>query len=194
MTKVTVRDARHSDLPAITTIYRHAVVHGTASFELAPPDQDEMRSRFDTMKAREYPYIVAETEDGLVAGYAYANAYRPRPAYRWSVENSVYIDDRFQGQGVGRALLEALIVRSEALGFRQMIAVIGGSAHKASIRLHESLGFEMVGVLKGSGYKFERWLDSVYMQRPLGEGETTPPDPDAYPGTLYKAPVKAAQP
>ncbi|TCD13868.1 GNAT family N-acetyltransferase [Oricola cellulosilytica] len=193
MTKVMVRDARHTDLPAITAIYRHAVLHGTASFELAPPDQDEMRSRFDAMRTREYPYLVAETEDGAVAGYAYANAYRPRPAYRWAVENSVYIDDRFQGQGVGRVLLEALIARSEALGFRQMIAVIGGSGHKASIRLHESLGFEMVGVLKGSGYKFERWLDSVYMQRPLGEGETTPPDPDAYPGTLYKAAVKAEQ-
>ena len=135
--QLTIRDAGPADIPSITAIYRHAVIHGTASFELEPPGEAEMERRFRAITEPGYPYLVAAAGDGSLAGYAYANAYRARPAYRWSVESSVYIDPERQGAGVGRALMRDLIDRSEALGFRQMIAVIGGSSHKASIRLHE---------------------------------------------------------
>lgn len=181
-----IRDAALSDIPAITAIYRHAVLHGTASFELDPPDEAEMDRRMTAVLEPGYPYIVAETEDGRVAGYAYANAFRTRPAYRWSVENSVYVDPAMQGSGIGRALMAELLDRCERAGFRQVIAVIGGSAHKASIRLHESLGFEMIGTFTGSGYKFGRWLDTVLMQKALNGGDTAPPDENAFPGTLYR--------
>ncbi|WP_421856188.1 GNAT family N-acetyltransferase [Oricola sp.] len=184
---LTIRDAEPSDIPAITAIYRHAVIHGTASFELEPPDEAEMEHRFRAITEPGYPYLVAAADDGSLAGYAYANAYRARPAYRWSVESSVYIDPKRQGAGVGRALMRDLIDRSEGLGFRQMIAVIGGSAHKASIRLHESLGFYLAGTLRDSGFKHGQWLDSVLMQRSLGNGAETTPDPDLYPGTLYSS-------
>jgi phosphinothricin acetyltransferase len=186
MPSYSIRDAALSDIPAITTIYRDAVLHGTASFELDPPDEAEMRQRMQSMLAPGYPYIVAETEGGAVAGYAYANAFRTRPAYRWTVENSVYIDPALQGRGIGKALMVELLDRSAKAGFRQVIAVIGGSAHKASIGLHESLGFEMIGVFKGSGFKFGRWLDTVLMQKALNGGDTTLPDEDAFPGTLYR--------
>jgi phosphinothricin acetyltransferase len=186
MPPVEIRDAALSDVPPITAIYRHAVLHGTASFELDPPDEAEMRNRFEAVRGPGFPYIVAETDGGRIAGYAYANAFRARPAYRWSIENSVYIDSEMQGRGIGRALMVELLARAEALGFRQMIAVIGGSSHKASIRLHESLGFEMIGTFKGSGFKFGRWLDTVLMQRALGDGEDTLPDENAFPGTLYR--------
>jgi L-amino acid N-acyltransferase YncA len=191
MVQFTIRDAAISDIPAITGIYRHAVLHGTASFELDPPDEAEMRNRFDSMREQGYPYIVAISEDGTLAGYAYANAFRARPAYRWSVENSVYIDPARQGNGIGRELLRDLLTRSETLGFRQMIAVIGGSAHTASIRLHESMGFEMIGVFRGSGFKHGQWLDTVLMQKPLGEGQNSLPDPDSFPGTLYHPAIKS---
>ncbi|WP_223477512.1 GNAT family N-acetyltransferase [Oricola indica] len=191
MPALSIRDARPSDILAITAIYRDAVLNGTASFELDPPDEAEMAKRQEAVLAGGYPYIVAETDEGGIAGYAYANAFRTRPAYRWAVENSVYIDPALQGKGAGRALMIALLDRAESLGFRQVIAVIGGSAHVASIRLHESLGFEMIGTFKGSGFKFGRWLDTVLMQKALNGGDTTAPDENAYPGTLYRPPANA---
>ena len=169
-----VRPSIEADISAITAIYAHAVGHGTASFEVEPPDEAEMARRRQAVLAGGYPYLVAEI-DGTLAGYAYAGAYRPRPAYRFTVEDSIYVAPDRQGSGVGRALLVALIEACEALGFRQMVAVIGDSASRGSIRLHESLGFRPVGVLEAIGFKHGRWLDTVLMQRPLGHGASTPP-------------------
>jgi phosphinothricin acetyltransferase len=151
------------------------VKHGTASFELDPPDEAEMARRQRTLLDGGYPYIIAEI-DGVLAGYAYAGPYRPRPAYRFSVEDSIYVDPDAQRRGVGRVLLEHLIEECERRGFRQMIAVIGDSAQAPSIELHRALGFRMIGAVQNVGYKFGRWLDSVNMQRPLGAGATTKPD------------------
>jgi len=163
------------DIPAITRIYAHAVRHGTASFELDPPDEAEMLRRQRALVDGGYPYIVAEN-DGSILGYAYAGPFRPRPAYRHSVENSVYVAPQAQRRGVGRVLLDALIARCTDAGFRQMIAVIGDSTlQAASIGLHAAAGFRMVGTLDAVGFKHGRWLDSVYMQRPLGAGADTPP-------------------
>jgi phosphinothricin acetyltransferase len=169
-----VRPSIEADISAITAIYAHAVGHGTASFEVEPPDEAEMARRRQAVLAGGYPYLVAEI-DGTLAGYAYAGAYRPRPAYRFTVEDSIYVAPDRQGSGVGRALLVALIEACEALGFRQMVAVIGDSASQGSIRLHESLGFRPVGVLEAIGFKHGRWLDAVLMQRPLGHGASMPP-------------------
>lgn len=174
MGEIRVRSARLEDIPAITAIYRPAVVSGTASFELEPPSEDEMRRRFEAITSAGYPYFVAE-RDGLVVGYGYANAFRPRPAYRFSVENSVYVAPDQQRQGVGRALLVALIDACTAQGFRQMIAVIGDSGQRASIALHRALGFTFCGTVHSVGYKHGRWLDTVMMQRSLGDGDRTPP-------------------
>jgi L-amino acid N-acyltransferase YncA len=170
-----IRPAAPRDLAAITRIYDHAVRHGTASFEIEPPDQPEMTRRFETLRAGSHPYLVAELE-GAIAGYAYAGPYRARPAYRWSVEDSIYIAPQLQGRGIGRRLLEQLIVDAHTGGFRQMIAVIGDSANAASIELHRALGFRLVGTFDNVGFKFGRWLDSVLMQRPLGKGAETVPD------------------
>ncbi len=175
MSAVSVRSATPADVPAITRIYAHAVKHGTASFELDPPDEAEMARRQRTLLDGGYPYIIAEI-DGVLAGYAYAGPYRPRPAYRFSVEDSIYVDPDAQRRGVGRVLLEHLIEECERRGFRQMIAVIGDSAQAPSIELHRALGFRMIGAVQNVGYKFGRWLDSVNMQRPLGAGATTKPD------------------
>ena len=164
---VPIRPARPEDIPAIARIYGHAVRHGTASFELEPPDEAEMRRRQRALLEGNYPYLVAEL-DGAVAGYAYAGPYRARPAYRFSVEDSVYIAPEMQRRGVGHALLQRLIADSEARGFRQMVAVIGDSAQAASIALHDRAGFRHVGTLRSVGFKFGRWLDSVLMQRALG--------------------------
>jgi L-amino acid N-acyltransferase YncA len=170
-----IRPARPSDIAAITSIYAHAVNHGTASFELEPPPEAEMARRQETLLAGGFPYLVAEG-DGGVLGYAYAGPYRARPAYRFTVEDSVYIAPEELGRGLGRRLLEALIVESEARGYRQMIAVIGDSAQHASIALHTALGFRLIGTFAAVGFKFGRWLDSVLMQRSLGQGaETEPP-------------------
>ena len=169
-----VRPASEIDIPAITHIYAHAVRHGTASFEFDPPDEAEMTRRMRVLLDAGYPYLVAEVE-GAVAGYAYAGPYRTRPAYRYTVENSVYIAPQAQRRGVGRALIERLIVESEARGYRLMIAVIGDSAQTPSIELHRAAGFKMVGAFEAVGYKFDRWLDSVLMQRPLGKGSSAPP-------------------
>jgi phosphinothricin acetyltransferase len=169
-----IRSATAADIPAITGIYAHAVRHGTASFELEPPDQVEMTRRQRALRDGGYPYLVAEI-DGTVAGYAYAGPYRARPAYRFSVENSIYIAPDMHRRGIGRDLLDRLIVECEARGYRLMIAVIGDSAQTASIELHRAAGFTLVGALEGVGYKFDRWLDTVLMQRPLGKGRSAPP-------------------
>ena len=174
MSSLSVRPATPADIPAITRIYAHSVRTGTASFELEPPDEAEMTRRMQTLLGGGYPYIVAEI-GGAIAGYAYAGSYRPRPAYRFSVEDSIYIDPSAQRKGVGRALLENLIEECTRRGFRQMIAVIGDSAQTPSIELHRALGFRMIGNIENVGYKFGRWLDSVLMQRALGPGATTAP-------------------
>lgn len=171
---IQIRPATPADIPAITEIYAHAVRHGTASFEIEPPSEAEMAQRQKSLLNGGFPYLVAEN-DGGIAGYAYAGPYRTRPAYRWSVEDSIYVNPQTHRRGVGRALLERLIVESEERGFRQMIAVIGDSAQMSSIELHRSLGFRMIGTIENVGYKFGRWLDSVLMQRDLGPGATTNP-------------------
>ena len=170
----TIRAVIPAALPAITRIYDHAVRHGTASFELEPPDEAEMTRRYRALLDGGYPYFVAEI-DGAVAGYAYAGAYRTRPAYRATVEDSIYIDPAAQRRGIGRALLDRLIAESTERNFRQMVAVIGDSAQTASIELHRAAGFRYVGTIENVGFKFGRWLDSVIMQRALGPGATTKP-------------------
>jgi phosphinothricin acetyltransferase len=169
-----IRAARLADIPAITRIYDEAVREGTASFELTPPDQAEMTRRYQALQAGGYPYLVAEI-GGAIVGYAYAGLYRARPAYRWTVEDSVYVDTRVHRRGIGHALLARLIAESEARGFRQMLAVIGDSANASSIELHRAAGFRMVGNFENVGFKFGRWLDSVLMQRGLGDGANTAP-------------------
>lgn len=171
----TVRDSRTADIAAIQTLYGHHVVHGVASFEDAPPDGAEMTRRRDAVVAAGLPHLVAVL-DGAVAGYACAGPYRARPAYRNSLETTVYVAAEFQGRGVGRALMTALIGRCQDLDYRQMIAVIGDSANGPSIKLHETVGFHQVGLLRAVGYKHGRWLDSVFMQRDLGDGDRTAPD------------------
>jgi L-amino acid N-acyltransferase YncA len=172
---VRLRDAGPGDLPHIQAIYAHHVRNGLASFEETAPDLAEIRRRFEATLAQGFPYIAAEiTSTGgqpLLVGYAYAGAYRARPAYRYSVENSVYIAPDCLGRGVGRRLLAELIGRCTAQGFRQMIAVIGDSDNAASIGLHKALGFSPAGRLTSVGFKFGRWVDSVIMQRPLGAGD-----------------------
>jgi phosphinothricin acetyltransferase len=170
----TVRAAEFADVPEITAIYGDSVTNGTASFELTPPDSEEMARRFAALGAAGYPWFAAVSGGGLV-GYAYASPYRPRPGYGNTVEDSVYVAPKAQGRGVGRALLTALIDRCAVEGFRQMIAVIGDSGNAASIRLHDSLGFTLTGTFTAVGWKHGRWLDSVLMQRPLGPGAGTPP-------------------
>ncbi len=176
MLNITVRPARPEDLPRIHEIYAHHVLNGLASFEETPPDLAEMTRRFEATRERGMPYLTAEdTDTKEVLGYAYAGPYRPRPAYRFSVENSVYVAPGLEGRGVGRALLEELIARCTALGLRQMIAVVGDSGHLPSIAFHESLGFTRIGTLRAIGFKFGRWVDSVILQRALGDGGETPP-------------------
>jgi L-amino acid N-acyltransferase YncA len=169
-----IRDVRPADIHAITRIYAHAVTHGTASFEIEPPAEAEMARRLQTLLDGKYPYLAAELDD-VVAGYAYAGPYRTRPAYRWTVEDSIYVDPAAYRRGIGKALLDRLIEASEARGFRQMIAVIGDSAQTASIELHRAAGFQHVGNIQNVGLKFGRWLDSVIMQRALGPGAMTLP-------------------
>jgi L-amino acid N-acyltransferase YncA len=174
MSGFSIRPAETRDLPAITRIYAHAVRHGTASFELDAPDEVEMTRRHQALVNGGFPYLVAEQDSespaSEVLGYAYAGPYRPRPAYRFTVEDSVYMAPHAYRRGIGRALLARLILECEAHGFRQMVAVIGDSAQTPSIALHEALGFRHVGTLQAVGFKFDRWLDSVLMQRALGGG------------------------
>jgi len=174
MSSPEIRPALEADLPAITAIYQQAVREGTATFELEPPDLAEMTRRYRALIDGGYPYFVAML-DGRVAGYAYAGAYRPRPAYRFTVENSIYLDPSFHRRGVGSLLLERLVTECEARGFRQMIAVIGDSANAGSIGVHTKGGFKMIGTHPNVGLKFGRWLDTVMMQRDLGEGASTVP-------------------
>ncbi|MEP9350251.1 N-acetyltransferase family protein [Xanthobacter sp. KR7-225] len=164
-----IRTATPADLDAITAIYAQAVREGTASFELVPPGQDEMARRMAAIAAHGGPYLVAEL-DGVLAGYAYASAFRPRAAYRHTVEDSIYVAPGFQGRGLGRALLTALIEASERRDYRQMVAVIGDSGNEGSIALHRACGFAHMGTLVATGLKFGRWIDTVLMQRPLGAG------------------------
>jgi L-amino acid N-acyltransferase YncA len=172
---VAVRPVRDTDIPAIAAIYAHAVLHGTASFEVEPPDETEMTRRVRAVIDAGFPYLVAE-KDGRVLGYAYAGPYRTRPAYRNSIENSVYVGPAAHRLGVGRALLSELIDMATGAGFRQMIAVIGDSGNAGSIGLHRALGFTFSGTIHSVGYKHGRWLDSVIMQRTLGPGDKSPPD------------------
>jgi phosphinothricin acetyltransferase len=169
-----IRPSQDGDVPRLTAIYAHHVEHGSGSFELSAPDESEMARRRLAVLENHLPYLVAEL-GGEVMGYAYANLFRPRPAYRFLVENSVYIDHAAQRLSLGRALMAELIQRCEAQGARQMIAVIGDSANLGSIRLHQGLGFEQVGLISSSGWKHQRWLDTVMMQRALGLGDLTPP-------------------
>ncbi|WP_159587588.1 GNAT family N-acetyltransferase [Chelativorans xinjiangense] len=186
MTAITIRPSVSDDIPAITQIYAHAVESGTASYELEPPGEEEIASRHEALVSRGYPYLVAEVE-GRVLGYAYAGPFRPRRAYRFMVEDSVYIAPQAQGRGLGRQLVKALIEECRTLGFRQIAAVIGdGSPDSASVRLHEALGFRHAGVLKGSGYKHGRWLDTVFMQLELNGGAARPPDAESLPERLFR--------
>ena len=171
---VSLRPVAAGDLAAIAGIYGHHVRPGTASFETDVPDEAEMRRRCQALTGQGYPYLVAEGEGGVL-GYAYVSAYRPRAAYRDTVENSIYLRADCTGRGIGSRLLGGLIAACERLRYRQMIAVIGGQTNLASIRLHERHGFEHVGVLRAVGYKHGLWLDTVLLQRSLGAGATAPP-------------------
>ncbi len=171
---VRVRPATAADLPAVQAIYAHAVNTGLASFEETPPAVEEMRRRFEEVTGHGLPYLAAEI-GGRVAGYGYCTLYRTRSAYRYSLEDSIYVDKDYYGRGVGRAVLAQLLAQCEGLGYRQIIAVIGDSGNAASIGLHASLGFLRVGVLRSTGFKFGRWVDSVLMQRPLGPGDGSVP-------------------
>jgi phosphinothricin acetyltransferase len=171
---LTLRPSTDADLPAITAIYGHNVEHGTGTFETEAPDQTEMARRRADVLAKGLPWLVAE-QDGRVLGYAYANQFRPRRAYRFCLEDSIYLHADARGRGVGRLLLAELLARCEAAGARQMLAVIGDAANAGSIGVHRALGFEHTGLLKASGWKFGRWLDVVLMQKALGTGASTDP-------------------
>ena len=169
---VAIRDATPADLPAIHAIYAHHVLHGLASFEEVPPPVDEIRARYEAVVGSGKPYLVAEAE-GNVLGYGYASAYRARSAYRYTLENSIYVAEAARGRGVGSALLEALVTRCRRGPWRQMLAIIGDSGNAASIGVHRKAGFREVGVLERVGFKHGRWVDSVVMQL-----ELSPADPD----------------
>lgn len=171
-----IRPAKEADLDAITAIYAHAVLNGTASYEYHPPSRTEMGARLGVLQAGKFPCLVAEAQDGAVAGYAYAGPFRPRPAYRFTVEDSIYMAPQWHGRGVGKRLLEQLIRESERRGYRQMVAVIGdGAVNIASVRLHAAMGFSQCGRIEASGFKFGRWCDTVLMQLALNGGAATLP-------------------
>lgn len=172
---ITLRDVTASDMGAIQQIYAHHVLHGAASFEEIPPEIAEMQNRFAALKARNMPYIAA-VEDGKILGYAYAGPYRPRSAYRYTVEDSIYLLPEAAGKGLGKLLLSEILARCTTQGFRQMIAIIGDSGNAGSINLHRSLGFTMIGTFPAIGFKFGRWIDSVLMQKSLGDGQSTLPE------------------
>jgi L-amino acid N-acyltransferase YncA len=174
MTAISIRDVRPADVSQITRIYAEAVLHGTATFEIEPPDEAEMARRLGGLLARNFPYFVAE-QSGNVVGYAYAAPYRDRRAYDWCLEDSIYVAPELHRMGIGRLLLSRLITEAEARESRQMIAVIGDSANTASIAVHAAVGFRLIGTFKSIGFKHGRWLDTVLMQLPLGSSDTTPP-------------------
>jgi len=173
--EVQIREATPADMAAITAIYAESVANGRGTFELEPPDEIEMTARFAAVQALGLPRLVAEI-DGAVVGYAYAGPFRTRQAYRYMVEDSIYVAEAFRGRGVGKALLEALLGACEALGMRQMVAVIGDSANAGSIALHAAAGFEHVGIFHAAGWKFDAWRDVVFMQKALGLGAQAAPD------------------
>jgi phosphinothricin acetyltransferase len=169
---VTIRPSKAADVAAIAEIYGYHVLNGLASFELLAPSADEIAKRRADVVGKNFPYLTAEM-DGKVVGYAYASLYRARPAYRHTLEDSVYVHKDYAGRGIGKLLLDTLIEACEKAGCRQLIAVIGDSDNQGSIKLHAACGFEHVGVMKAVGFKFGRWVDSVYMQREIGEGQST---------------------
>ncbi|WP_407059794.1 GNAT family N-acetyltransferase [Comamonas composti] len=170
-----IRPSQACDLPAIAAIYRHHVLYGTGTFETDPPSAQEMAARREDVLSKELPYLIAEDDAGRLLGFAYANWFKPRPAYRFSAEDSVYVLDSARGQGVGRRLLQALVTDCEAAGVRKLLAVIGDSANTGSIGLHRSTGFVPAGTLRSMGWKFGRWLDIVLMEKTLGTGDRSPP-------------------
>ena len=173
---ILVRDVQEADMPAIQAIYTHHVLHGLASFEETPPSVEEMLARRQAVLGLGLPYLAAELE-GRIVGYSYATSYRPRPAYRHTVEDSIYVADGLGGRKIGSSLLGALIARCESGPWRQMLANIGDSGNAGSIGLHRRFGFEPIGTLRSTGFKFGRWVDTVLMQRSLGPGDQTLPQP-----------------
>ena len=171
----TIRASTDQDIPAITAIYAHHVLNGTGTFETTPPTEADMAARRADVLSKHLPYLVAEG-DGRILGFAYCNWFKPRPAYRYSAEDSIYMADGERGRGAGRQLLAALAEQAEAAGVRKLIAVIGDSANAGSIGVHRAQGFEQVGVLKNCGWKFGKWLDVVLMEKPLGLADSTSPE------------------
>jgi L-amino acid N-acyltransferase YncA len=183
---MTIRQATPADIADMTTIYEHAVLHGTGSYELDPPDEAEMARRFAHVTGTGFPWIVYET-GGMVLGYAYGSPFRTRPAYRWMIEDSVYVAPEAKGKGIGKALLSELIAECGKLGFHQLVAVIGdGQGNKGSVALHESLGFQHSGSIAGSGFKHGRWVDTVIMQLALNDGADRMPDQSRFPASDWK--------
>ena len=172
----TIRPSTDSDIPAITAIYQHHVLHGTGTFEIDPPSEADMATRRADVLAKGLPYLVAVDAQGQVLGFAYANWFKPRPAYRFSAEDSIYVSDAARGQGIGRLLLDALCRECEAVGVRKLIAVIGDSTNAGSVGVHRAAGFAHVGTLSAVGWKFDRWLDVVMMEKSLGAGASTSPE------------------
>ena len=172
----TVRASQPLDLPAITAIYRHHVLHGTGTFETEAPSLNDMAARRQDVLSKQLPWLVAEDDSGSVLGFAYANWFKPRPAFRFSSEDSIYVADHARGQGIGRLLLAALCSECEAAGVRKLIAVIGDSANAGSIGVHRSAGFSHVGVLSNVGWKFNQWLDVVMMEKTLCAGARSSPE------------------
>jgi L-amino acid N-acyltransferase YncA len=170
----TIRPSRDQDLPAITAIYGHHVLHGTGTFETDPPSETDMAARRADVLAKGLPYLVAEDE-GRVLGYAYCQWFKPRPAYRFSAEDSIYLHPDAQGKGLGKELLAELERQAESAGIRKLIAVIGDSANQGSVGVHRTLGFKPVGVIQSCGWKFGKWLDIVLMEKQIGAGDSTPP-------------------
>lgn len=170
-----IRPSRDEDIPAITAIYAHHVLHGTGTFETEPPSEADMATRRADVLGKGLPYLVAE-QDGRIAGFAYGNWFKPRPAYRYSVEDSIYMAPDLHRRGLGRALLTELLACCEAVGIRKVMAVIGDSANAGSVGVHKALGFSQVGIVEGAGWKFGAWRDIVIMQKTIGVGITTPPE------------------
>ncbi|WP_309828777.1 N-acetyltransferase family protein [Paracidovorax wautersii] len=171
----TIRPSRDEDIPALTAIYAHHVLNGTGTFEIDPPSEADMAGRRADVLGRKLPYIVAE-KDGEILGFAYCNWFKPRPAYRFSAEDSIYVADAARGLGVGRKLLAALSEAAEQAGVRKLLAVIGDSANAGSIGVHRSAGFTEIGVMRSVGWKFGAWRDIVLMEKTLGAGDTTAPE------------------
>ncbi len=173
----TIRPSRDTDIAQITAIYRHHVLNGTGTFEIDPPTEQDMMNRRAEVLARDLPYLVCADDSGAVVGFAYCNWFKPRPAYRFSAEDSIYLAPEASGRGLGRLLLTELISKAESAGVRKLIAVIGDSANAGSIGVHRALGFNSVGTLASCGWKFGKWLDVVLMDKSLGDGDSTSPEP-----------------